>query len=213
MSKAFTVSVPDQLWVDSWTENKTESYTYTGPDALHVIVNTQTDEVHNWSEDPLTASEDNAEIVVTIDATVDDNVPVAHFLYSVGAEHTYTYEDETNHDGSIYQKITNPTIHDYFDLAYDADNGINLTPLYKNPKTIAEEKAENRKAYVEKYNNVYDFEADTQATIDTFLTAIDDYLAGMVGAYPWKYVVIDENNIPKIPASLVSTFSTLPEIE
>jgi len=213
MSKTFTVSVPDQLWVDSWEANKTESYTYTGPDTIHVLVNTTTDEIESWSEDPLTASDDNAEIVVTIDATSDAGVAVAHYFYSKGAEHEYTYENETNHDGSIYEKITNPVIQDYFDVTYNTDDSVHLTALYKNPKTVAEEKAETRKAYVEKYNNVYDFDTDTQTTIDTFLANVDTYLTSMANVYPWKYVVIDENDIPKIPASLVSTFSTLPEIE
>ena len=86
-------------------------------------------------------------------------------------------------------------------------------PIYKNTKTIAEEKAEKRIEYVKKYNDTYDFDADTQAIIDTFLSDMTAYMTTMSSVYPWKYVTIDENEIPKIPASIVTVFNTLPEVE
>jgi hypothetical protein len=211
MSKTFTVQVPDQLWVDIWDTNKTESYTYSGPDTLYVLVSSENNEVIEWSLEPIPSPE-NA-IVVTVDATNSDNLPIAHYLHSDISEHEYTYEDETNHDGSVYQKITNPTIQDYFDILYDNDNGLQLTLTLKQTKTIAEEKAEKRLEYVKKYNDMYDFEAETQGIIDTFLSNMNDYMTKMSTVYPWKYVTIDENDIPKIPASLVSVFSTLPEMD
>jgi hypothetical protein len=189
MSKTFTVQVPDQLWVDIWDTNKTESYTYSGPDTLYVLVSSENNEVIEWSLEPIPSPE-NA-IVVTVDATNSDNLPIAHYLHSDISEHEYTYEDETNHDGSVYQKITNPTIQDYFDILYDNDNGLQLTLTLKQTKTIAE----------------------TQGIIDTFLSNMNDYMTKMSTVYPWKYVTIDENDIPKIPASLVSVFSTLPEMD
>lgn len=213
MSKTFTISVPDQLWVDTWSTNKTESYIYSGPNTLYVLINDFTDAVSYWSEEPIDLPTGSTDFVVELDATNDDNVPVAHFLHSQGIEHEYTYEDETNHDGSVYQKITNPVIQDYFDIKYDRGNGLYLEPMYKTTKTIAEEKAEKRLEYVKKYNNAYDFDEDTQATIDKFLTDMNTYLTTMSTVYPWKYESIDESDIPKIPASLVTVFNALPEVD
>ena len=159
------------------------------------------------------AAPNTKDIVVTVDATDDSNLPVAYFIHTQGIEHEYTEEDETNHDDSVYKKITNPLIHDYFDIGYDSETGLHLTPIYKNTKTIAEEKAEQRLAYVKKYNDVYDFDADAQAIIDTFLTSMTTYMSTMASVYPWKYTTIDENEIPKIPASIVTIFNTLPEVE
>jgi len=213
MSKTFTVNVPDQLWVDSWTENKTESYTYDGPSTWNVLIDGNTNLASDWSEDPIEALPGTRDVVVTLDATDDSNLPVAHYMHTQGVDHEYTVEDETNHDDSVYQKITNPLIHDYFDIGYDTDAGLQLVPIYKNTKTIAEEKAEKRIEYVKKYNDTYDFDADTQAIIDTFLSSMDTYKTSMLTVYPWKYTTIDENEIPKIPASIVTIFNTLPEVE
>jgi hypothetical protein len=213
MSKTFTINIPDQLWVDSWTENKTESYTYSGPNTWNVLIDGETNLASAWSEDSIEASPVTKDFVVTVDATVDANVPVAYYMHTQGIEHEYTYEDETNHDGSVYQKITNPLIQDYFDIEYDVDTGMHLEPMYKRAKTIAEDKAEKRIEYVKKYNDVYDFDADTQGIIDTFLSDMTTYMTSMSSVYPWKYVTIDENEIPKIPASIVTIFNTLPEVE
>lgn len=218
MGKTFTVNVPDQLWLNSWTENKTESYTYEGPDTWNVVVCGESLLASEWSEDAIEAASD-ADIVVTVDATDDANLPVAYFMHTQGAdsitaeEREAAEEDETNHDDSVYKKITNPLIHDYFDVGYDNETGLHLTPIYKNTKTIAEEKAEQRLAYVKKYNDVYDFDADAQEKIDTFLTSMTTYMSTMASVYPWKYTTIDENEIPKIPASIVTIFNTLPEVE
>ena len=213
MSKTFTINVPDQIWVDSWTENKTESYTYDGPSTWNVLIDGNTNLASDWSEDPIEVSPGTRDVVVTLDATDDSNLPVAYFMHTQGVDHEYTVEDETNHDGSVYQKTTNPLIHDYFDIGYDTDAGLQLVPIYKNTKTIAEEKAEKRIEYVKKYNDTYDFDADTQAIIDTFLSDMTAYMTTMSSVYPWKYVTIDENEIPKIPASIVAVFNTLPEVE
>jgi hypothetical protein len=219
MSKTFTINIPDQLWLNSWTENKTESYTYSGPDTWNVLVTGTTNLVSEWSEDVLEASPGTRDFVVTLDATADATVPVAHYIHTQGAdsitaeEREAAEEDETNHDDSVYKKNTNPLIHDYFDIGYDVDAGLQLVPIYKNTKTVAEEKAEKRIEYVKKYNDTYDFDADTQAIIDTFLSSMDTYKTSMLTVYPWKYVTIDENEIPKIPASIVTIFNTLPEVE
>lgn len=213
MSKIFTIQVPDQLWVDCWNTKKIESYTYSGPDTLYVLISNTTDQILEWSEELIENLSLSDNTVVEIDATNSKNLSIAHFLYSQGAEHTYTTEDETTHDGSIYQKFTNPVIQDYFDIKYDKSNGLSLEPMYKNTKTIAEEKAEKRLKYVKKYINVYDFDTETQVIIDKFLSDMTTYMTTMESVYPWKYITIDENEIPKIPSSLVSVFNTLPEIE
>lgn len=213
MEKTFTINVPDQLWVDSWENNKTETYTYNGPETLYVLIDDVADTVLYSSTEEIEVLDGDSNFVIEIDATNDEQVAVAHYFNTLGSEHEYTYEDETNHDGSIYEKITNPIIHDYFDIDYDRGNGLTLLPIYKNTETIAEQKAKTRLEYVKKYDDAYDFDTDTQSIIDTFLSNMDTYLTTMATAYPWKYVEIDETEIPKIPASLITTFTALPELD
>jgi hypothetical protein len=212
MEKTFTINVPDQLWVDDWSNNKTETYTYTGPEKLYVLINDKTDSIILYSTEEIVIPEESNDFVIEVNANEDTNVPVAHYLISKGADHEYTYEDEINYDGSIHKKITNPLISDYFDLNYDRALNLTLAAIYKNPITIAEEKAKERLKYVKSYDDVYDFDESVQSIIDTFLTNMNNYLTTMSTVYPWKHIEIDETEIPRVPASLITIFAALPEI-
>lgn len=209
MDKTFTINVPDEVWVDSWNDNKTESYDYSGPEKIWVLVG-RDNTPSEWSETEITANEDRGEIVVEVDANTD--TAIAYHLVHQDKAWEYTYTEETNHDGSKYNAIDNPRLHDYFALDHVTGEGLSLDPIYKKATTIAEEKAMERLAYVKKYDDAYDFDADTQSTIDTFIAATNTYLNNMKTVYPWKYVTISHDDIPKIPASLITVFKELPEL-
>jgi hypothetical protein len=213
MEKTFTINVPDEIWVDSWNNDKIETYTYTGPDTVYVLISDKTDDIVTWSEDLITTDENSLDFVVEIDATLETMTSVAHYIMSNGAEHEYVYKEVTNHDGSVHTQFTNPVIGDYFDVSYNRISGVILEPVYKNIKTTAEEIAENRLAYVKKYDNIYDFGDTDQASIDAFVAKIDSYLTTMSDVFPWKYITIDNSNIPKVPVKLIQLFSTLPDID
>lgn len=211
MEKTFTVNVPDDLWVDSWTENKTTDYTYNGPSTINVLVSLTDDfPIVRWSEDDITVDDEDKELVVTIDA--DTDTAIAHAIVNAGAEHEYTYTTITNHDDSTHEEINNPTINDIYEVEYTPANGFVLKQIIKESETMNERTAKERLAYVVKYDEAYDFDDATQTVIDTFKTNIDNYLTTMSTVYPWRYVTIDATVIPKIPASLVATFNTLPDI-
>lgn len=211
MEKTFTVNVPDDLWVDSWTENKTTDYTYNGPSTINVLVSLTDDfPIVRWSEDDITVDDEDKELVVTIDA--DTDTAIAHAIVNAGAEHEYTYTTITNHDDSTHEEINNPTINDIYEVECTPANGFVLKQIIKQSETMNERTAKERLAYVVKYDEAYDFDDATQTVIDTFKTNIDNYLTTMSTVYPWRYVTIDATVIPKIPASLVATFNTLPDI-
>lgn len=211
MEKTFTVNVPDDLWVDSWTENKTTDYTYNGPSTINVLVSLTGDfPIVRWSEDDITVDDEDKQLVVTIDA--DTDTAIAHAIVNAGAEHEYTYTTITNHDDSTHEEINNPTINDIYEVEYTPANGFVLKQIIKESETMNERTAKERLAYVVKYDEAYDFDDATQTVIDTFKTNIDNYLTTMSTVYPWRYVTIDATVIPKIPASLVATFNTLPDI-
>jgi hypothetical protein len=73
--------------------------------------------------------------------------------------------------------------------------------------------AKERLAIVKKYDIAYDFDAEDQTKIDTFISNINTYLDSIATAYPWKYITMDISEIPKIPASLQLLFNQLPEID
>lgn len=211
MEKTFTVNVPDDLWVDSWTQEKTTDYTYNGPATINVLVSLTDDfPIIRWSEEEIEVNDEGKELVVTIDA--DTDTAIAHALVNAGAEHEYTYTTITNHDDSTHEEINNPTINDIYEVVYTPTNGFELEQIIKESETMNERTARERLAYVVKYDEAYDFDVEIQTVIDAFKTNMDTYLTTMSTVYPWRYVTIDAAEIPKIPASLVATFNTLPEI-
>lgn len=213
ITKQYTVSVPDELWVDSWNNNTEKTYTYEGPETLYVVVSTVDDfSIIRWSETAI-AEEDINENETVVELDANTLTAQADYLVSFAAEYEYTFENETQANGDVYEGISNPRVQDYFDLLYSIANGFTLDPIYKVTLTVNEEIALERKKYVQKYDDAYDFDADTQTVIDTFMTNMNNYLDSMATVYPWKHVTLDETAIPKIPASLIATFNTLPEIQ
>ena len=214
MEKTFTVNVPDQLWVDSWTNEDTIEYTYNGPDNLHIVVKTTGDfEIIEWAETaPTRLIDAETEQVLELDA--DTHTSVAHLLVAGWvADYTYTYTTITNHDDSEYEEMSNPQLPDMFEAKYNITDGFHLSPIYKKVDTVCEITARERLAYVVKYDDAYDFDADTQAVIDTFKSAMSTYLTAMATVYPWRYVTIDTAEIPRVPASLVAAFTDLPALD
>jgi hypothetical protein len=213
MEKTFTVNVPDDLWVDSWTENKTTDYTYNGPETINVIVSLKNDfQIITWSAEEIDRPiNEETEQLIQIDANIDTSI--AHALVHAADEWEYTYTTITNHDGSTHEEINNPSLNDIYEVTWTPAGGFNLSLITKELETMNEKAAKDRLDYVVKYDDAYDFDTDTQAIIDAFKTNVESYLTTMTTVYPWRYVTIDKNEIPKIPATLVSVFNNLPKID
>lgn len=213
MEKTFTVNVPDDLWVDSWDQNKEQTYTYNGPETIYVVVQLTEDfPIIEWSEDPILREVDpNKQQIIELDA--NEQTAIAYYYYHNADEWEYEYTTITNHDGSTHEEYTNPTLEDIYQVVYSIQDGFVLSPIIRETETEAEKIAKGRLTYVQKYKNAYDFDEDVTAVINTFESNINNYLDTMATVYPWRYVNIDTTEIPKIPASLITVFNTLPEVE
>lgn len=218
MEKSFTINVPDELWVDSWENNTTATYTYNGPETIYVLVDKATHSISTVAEsaDDLEATTEYQEVVAV---NANNYTAIAHYLVGISSEYEYTYETVTNHDGSTYEQISNPSLKDYFQLIHvpipadwDVEKQFELDPIYKEAETVNEKIAKERLAYIKKYDDTFDFSEEDQATIDNVITALTNYINSLANAYPWKYVTMDKTEIPRVPASLVTLFSSLPEI-
>lgn len=220
MQKQFTVNIPDQLWINSWAEKKTQTWTYDGPKTLYVLVS-RDHAVVTWSEELIEREENASEHVYVLDAekhTASAFWMTTHFQ-PIDNFYQYEYFDEINYDGSVHSAIANPRIQDIYDIEYfpgpvdHPQAGVLLKPIYKTTETLCEQKAKERKRWVERYDNMYDFEPELQATIDKFLLACNTYLDKMKTVYPWKFITLDEDEIPRIPSTLVAEFSKYPDIK
>ena len=104
MQKEFTVNVPDQLFVDSWEDELTATYTYEGPQYFYIGLDRNLSplelrygddesEADNFTEEELLSFQH----VITLNA--DDNPDLAHLLLPRTSDTDHTFGDETNHDG------------------------------------------------------------------------------------------------------------------
>jgi hypothetical protein len=217
MTQDFTISVPDQLWVDSWAGNATKTYTYDGPETVYVEIQITDYAIINMETTELTADEGNTFIVEITAADYPERAQmVVEGNDTEGYEHTYA--DEVQFDDSVYKKISNPRLSDYFKMTYqpvpadrDQELGLTLELNLKTVETPAMVEALRRQSYVTKYADQYEFASDDQTSVDAYLTAISNHITTLSTAYPWKFIGgVPTNSIPKIPASLVALFNTLP---
>tara|TARA_B100000035_G_scaffold117767_1_gene99821 strand:+ start:1661 stop:2347 length:687 start_codon:yes stop_codon:yes gene_type:complete len=214
ITKEYTINVPDELWVDKHDDSNTATYTYEGPDTVWVATQNETTPA-SWSD--VEFAEDSAEKTSgqfrIIEVDCNDQPEIGHWIQPLADDFQHTFEDETNaFDDSTYKRITNPSIRDWMDLIVDPNDTtkVKLTPIYKRTHTKPELKAMARKAYVEKYNGQYAFTTEQQASIDTFLSDINTYIASYADCYPWKFTTISEGNMPQIPADLSALFESIP---
>jgi len=217
MTQDFTISVPDQLWVDSWADEATKTYTYDGPDTVYVEIQMSDYAIVNASTTALTADEGNTYIVEITAADYPERaMMVVEGNDTEGYEHTYT--DEAQFDGSVYRAISNPRLSDYFEMTYqpvpdddDQELGLSLVIKTKTTESPALVEAKRRQTYVQKYADQYSFDTDDQTAVDNYLTSIASHITTLSTAYPWKFDGgVPSSSIPKIPASLVVLFNTLP---
>jgi hypothetical protein len=222
MQKQFTVNVPDELWVNSWENELTASYTYEGPQYFYIAVdiNNQMNNIRHgdleneaepFSEDEIA----KYEYILTVDAEVNPEIASRLYMH----EHIpHEFEDVTNHDGSIYKKITNPCLKDYFTVLFrskpanPSEKEAFLSPIYKDTSNILHTTALARLASVKKYDDAYDFDSGDQLKIDTFIQTITAYIELVSTAYPWKYVTYNVSEVPKVPVALQLLFNQLPEL-
>lgn len=223
MQKQFTVNVPDELWVDSWETELTATYTYEGPQYFYIALDNITNQVYdikhgNLENEAEPFSEDEVakyDYILTIDAEVNPEVASALYMH----EHDqHEFEDVTNHDGSIYKKITNPCLKDYFTVLFrnsleDAsEKEAFLSPIYKDKTNILHTTAQARLDSVKQYSDAYDFDSGDQLKIDTFIQTMTNYIGLVSTAYPWKYVTYNVSEVPKVPVALQLLFNQLPKL-
>jgi hypothetical protein len=211
MQKTITVNVPDELWVSGFTQNKTAEFTYNGPDRIWAVIEENFVSPTYYTEEPTSLPERKQAKEIVLATATDTEVAAAIILVNSADEHTYTYADETNHDGSIYKRITNPRLQDIY-LVEAVGDTFTLVQVLKDTTNPLTAIANQRLAYVKKYSDQYDFSAEDEAAINTYITNLTSYINTIKTAYPWKYVTYDTTEIPKIPVKLVTLFNSLPTI-
>lgn len=210
MEKTFNKSVPDELYIDSFAQNKTASYTYTGPETLSVLV----DNILGGVQQVLLPGETaliNPDLQMQITVDANTATDVAYYITNTETPER-EFETETLPGDKTYQKLTNPTIRDYYNINYNIETGSwDWTLITKLARTPLNDLADRYKEYIE--TNVSKIENNTSLVTlaDTYLAQLDAFNTTGIGSIPsWKFIEISLADVPVPPAQLVVAFNVLP---
>jgi hypothetical protein len=210
MEKTFNKPVPDELYIDSFAQSKTTSYTYTGPETLNVIVDSLLGGVQ-YVLLPGETMLHNPELQTQITVDANTATDVAYYLINTTIPER-EFETETLPGNNTYEKLTNPTIRDYYNINYNHETGTwNWTLITRAPRTALNNLADKYKQYVE--TNKSKIEGDTTLTTlaNTYIAQLDAFNTTGVGSIPsWKFIEISLATVPAPPSQLVVAFNVLP---
>ena len=209
----FTSKIPDELYSDKFTQNKTLAGTYSGPETLYVLV-THMDNVTKYSTNPIEARLGSDEKVVAIDCS---KVPhVANYLINTTENYEFTYTTITNPDNSTHDEISNPRLNEYYKLKY-IDSLDEQDCWVFDPNTITSEwpglnDIKDNLNLVRQYNSKYSFSDSDEQLIQNFITTAQNWINEVSQLKTWRYKSFDNPQAPKIPISLLQLFATFPKV-
>ena len=206
MTKTFSMAVPNELYTDDFSEGKTISVTFDGPDSVILLVNREggaVDGILNSLTDP-----HNADICQAIEVGASANPAVVYFYtadrrFLANVEHTTI----TNVDGSTHEEIAEPTIFHYFSgFKYNAnDNAWVPQVVVRDKRSALYLNAESNKQYV--LDNMSKLEADATlaAMANAYLAVVSNYqTSGNGSIYSWRLTTFDLKDVPQVPPPLVT---------
>jgi len=205
MKKQFTVNIPDEPWINVFSQGKTMTLEYDGPDEFTVLRNKETGLVviHNDMDSPYNQNLYNVEKY-----KADDHIEAAYFLTANAVNHGERKSITiTNVDGSKHDEVdpTEFTIFDYYILeGYNAEtNKFNLNLLTRPKQSALYWKAEENKQYILNHANA--FTTDTlNKTANTYINILNNYqTSGNGSIYSWRLSSINIADVPVVPPNLI----------
>ena len=211
MEKTLTIKIPNELWVNDFSENKTADFTYSGPDkvwflvektGVNVIVSPVT-----YTVEPQ-VRENQVAVPIEIATATEAELAAAIILQPELVPHQYTHTKQINYDGSIYYAINNPKLNDYYDVVSSQTGVLSLISIEKNQPNPNLTPAIKKQQLIEKYLADHEFSAEDRAKVEAYLAVISDYVNKIKTAYKWKFITVP-NDVPEIPSELMALFNTL----
>lgn len=198
MNKHFTVNIPDELYSSEYTLNKTLGLDYTGPETLHVLVNTG-----GVSFSLVPEATDNS---VALDASI--HTDIAYLLFNVPITTEYEHTEEVLDNGEIYNNIINPNLHDYYTVKYTNASEWTLVPIVREQRTPGLIRAQGLSATAQNIldrtsltDNPLELEEGVSEELTQYLGILAQYIEAETPKKSWKYETY--TSAPSVPENLV----------
>jgi len=210
MNKTFTMKIPNEIYIDDFSENKTIEWEYIGPETLLIETIGAGGAISIVEERRPFLSEDSS--IRYIELNANDRPDVAYYLVTRPDSIEHTVEEVINeYDGSVYLHVTNPRIQDYYQLWYDASMPdpwlFNL--MVRLPYSTIELKVRDDRDKIVASLGTVSLPADIDAVYTAYITECNAWLAEKEPLLPWKFIEFPAGNVPKIPYVLLKTISEL----
>jgi hypothetical protein len=212
MIKEFTYPLPDELYVEGVSGKIKGTFTYDGPELITVFL--EDSGAIRYIEPRITDDMD-PNLIKQIDPEKD---PAAAYLlnhyFLDDISHQYEFEDIEMENGDIYKNPLNPDLTDAYELFYNFDtNEWELRQIIRELFDPAVPIAKERKEYILKYYNQYEFGNDIDLKINEYLSKLDNIIDNPELLMSWKYLNIPKRDVPKIPLDIAAEFSKIPGSE
>jgi len=203
MKKTFTQKVPDELYLNSFDNEKEITLEYDGPEVILVETNKSGVVIGMVEEKPTYIQTNNINV---IECDAEKWTAAAYWLLQAkDGNYKYEYHTIINHDGSEYTEIANPKLTDYYQLVYNEGSSElwEFEVIERQKLSVSEIKTiENLQKLEESFSDVALTE-EFQVIYDTFIKDANEYLESMKDILPWRYVEIKSPVPPKIPLELL----------
>lgn len=200
----YEYKIPDEAYVDNFSQGLKGQFTYTGPEVLVVTLPPDGSAYTQKLDGPVYPGETTVEINVT---TNPELLPYADLLWGRPYDYVAQTTETVLEDGTVYQEHTNKLIHDYYwPPVFNMKTQTWPTELQlrvRDPLTPA------MRTYIAKAEmfvdilDEFELEAAEQQKFDAYKTALEAYKK--VVALPWKYPGTNPLEVPapKIPMALI----------
>lgn len=206
----FTKPVPNELYIDSFTNGKTQSYVYSGNNLIYVAIDIPEGAIQDVHEDLNFNYNPDISKQLIIDARI--NPDVAYYVTNTNTPDRI-FATETLVDGTTYEQITNPSLRDMYHINYDLQtNTWKWTFITRNPKGRLNDLAQRNRDYVNTYISTISSNTALMQIANTYLQTLDTFETTGKGSIPsWKIIAVPKlSEVPPIPQDLILAFDVLP---
>jgi hypothetical protein len=210
MISTFSYPLPDELYVEGVSGNITGTFTYDGPETFDVQIDGSGDvlDIDIQNEPEL-----GPDFRKTIDATKQPEVAYmfAHYFDENYIAPVSETVDEVMENSDVYKKPLNPDLTTAYQVKYNTqENDFELLQIVKQQDNPSALEAQRRKENIQKYADKYSFGTEVDDAIETYITALNTFIANNPPLKTWKYINFNLNSVPKIPASIAIELSKIP---